>query len=1681
MAAGIRVVVRALAGVVGVVALATAGGYGQTQPAAVPVPFSVDLAGTGAVGVTSCTTGIATTSGVSYGDGCAAATAGLGAPQGAAIDKYGNVYVADYTDRLVRVIYNGGASVAALITAANTGYAISSTRNAPAPAPVVGDIYTIAGLGTTPAALTATQTDGKYACANYAASGQAEALNSLGDGCPAAAAPIGPRDVSLDSDGNLFLTDFTDSRVRVLCVNCASTTNAAALIKLENPGVTPVNGAMYTIVGYAGGYRDAAIGFGSATAATVSVALLRSPTAAVTSSADDVFIADNLNNAVRVLYNGGAVAKSILTAEGITPTQGYVYTLAGAGCVSAAVGKTGSVTTANSCLTTTGSDAATLGNALGVNVAWTVYLDANSNVYFSDSGNARIKVIYGGVAAPLTLPNATYATLQTGYAYSFAGQGSAVASGVAPSQIQLNAPQGVGGDANGNIFFIDYTKGLIYETYAQTGTTALIGGGNAVATGAAGAFCNGGTTGPTMTDAFYDGCPLTQVALSDPRGPVVADASGNLYFGDSPGSLLRKFTYDPSFPATAVGSTSGAQAYAFTFLASRTLSATPVTLVQKGSADGEFVDAGGDTCTAALAGTAGAPGTTCVVNVAFKPTVPGIRSGAVELNGPTAIAGFTAMNGVGSGAGLVVDPGTSTTTGTGLTPEGIAVDGAGHAYVSDLASKSVLESSGAVLTPVITGLTAPAGVAVDGSGSVFVADSTTNTITEHSVEENTTFAFGTGLSSPHGLATDGAGNLYVADTGNNRVVEYGPGATVSTVVGFSGLSAPVGVAVDAAGSVYAADGTHVVKLTSAGVQTTVSTGSATGVAVDAASNVFVASGTTLTEYPESGYAAVTLTSVLVTPKAVTLDGAGDAFVADSGIAGFVELQRTAGAYQFAASPASTSIALSSSGNASLTAPTFSQSDSTDFSLVPATTNGCSGALPVGTTCNLTASFQPTLPGTLTDNVTFTSNAVNASPITLKLTGSTAAQTTTTMLTNSPSTLVYGNVEMLTATVSAALGAPTNGTVNFYNNATTLLGSGNVGAGGIATLNFVPPVGSYTVTATYVPTGIAYFGSTSTAKTFSVTAASLTVTANNASKLYQTANPALTYTITGFVNSDTQASATSGTPAESTTATTNSSVGTYPITITQGTLTAANYTFTFVNGTLSVTGATAQTITFGALTSATYGVSSIALTATASSGLAVTYSVTGPATVSSSTLTVTGAGTVTVTASQTGNNTYAAATPVSQSFSVSKAGLTVSATSASRVYGAANPALTYTIMGFVNGDSQATATSGAPTESTTATTSSNVGSYPITLGSGTLTSTNYSFTLNNGTLTVTPATLTLTANNATRGYGAANPTFTGSLSGAVNGDVLTESFSTTATTTSAPGSYPIVPSAAGANAGNYTVSATNGALTITQAAPTVKLATSATSGFNGTTSIVLTATLTAPAAGAPTGMVNFQIAGVTVGMATISGTTAVLTTTQLPVGTDAITAVYGGDTNFTGASSTAVTVTIAASFGITTTSTQLSFQSGYQEAQAYLTVTPGGRTDTLTFACQGLPAKLSCAFSPGTLSLTGVTIPQAVQLLVSNSGATAKLTPEPAAKPNAARRVELAALPLMALLVFGLRRRRLPRMLVVLLAAILSSMALSGCGTSPTSVEQGAGSYAFTATVNSGAATLETINFTVMVP
>jgi hypothetical protein len=139
-------------------------------------------------------------------------------------------------------------------------------------------------------------------------------------------------------------------------------------------------------------------------------------------------------------------------------------------------------------------------------------------------------------------------------------------------------------------------------------------------------------------------------------------------------------------------------------------------------------------------------------------------------------------------------------------------------------------------------------------------------------------------------------------------------------------------------------------------------------------------------------------------------------------------------------------------------------------------------------------------------------------------------------------------------------------------------------------------------------------------------------------------------MTGFNAGDTQASSTSGAPSLTTSALQNSPAGGYAIVASTGTLASAKYTFQFVNGTLMVTGNAPQQIVFPPLP-ALATVSTLRLAAAASSGLPVTFTVSGPATIYGSLLTATGTGTVMVTASQAGNSTYAAAPTVTRTFTV----------------------------------------------------------------------------------------------------------------------------------------------------------------------------------------------------------------------------------------------------------------------------------------------------------------------------------------------------------------------------------------------------------------------------------------------
>ncbi len=102
--------------------------------------------------------------------------------------------------------------------------------------------------------------------------------------------------------------------------------------------------------------------------------------------------------------------------------------------------------------------------------------------------------------------------------------------------------------------------------------------------------------------------------------------------------------------------------------------------------------------------------------------------------------------------------------------------------------------------------------------------------------------------------------------------------------------------------------------------------------------------------------------------------------------------------------------------------------------------------------------------------------------------------------------------------------------------------------------------------------------------------------------------------------------------------------------------------------LTVTGKQDQTITFGALADRTYGDADFGVSATASSGLPVTFTASGQCTVSGSTVHITGAGSCTVTAHQSGDSNWNPAPDVAQSFTIAKANQTISFFVADHSYG-----------------------------------------------------------------------------------------------------------------------------------------------------------------------------------------------------------------------------------------------------------------------------------------------------------------------------------------------------------------------------------------------------------------------------
>jgi hypothetical protein len=258
-------------------------------------------------------------------------------------------------------------------------------------------------------------------------------------------------------------------------------------------------------------------------------------------------------------------------------------------------------------------------------------------------------------------------------------------------------------------------------------------------------------------------------------------------------------------------------------------------------------------------------------------------------------------------------------------------------------------------------------------------------------------------------------------------------------------------------------------------------------------------------------------------------------------------------------------------------------------------------------------------------------------------------------------------------------------------------------------------------------------------------------------------------------------------------------------------------------------------------------------------------------------------------------------------SISKTTASVVPLAASKVYGTSDPAFMGTLSGFIGSDNVTAAYSRTSGETVTG------GPYTIspTLSPAAALD-NYNITNGTAAFTITKATASVTPHAATKVFGTIDPALTGTLSGFLPADNVTALYTRASGETVAGSPYSISATLSPAAVlPNYDITYNSANFVITTNTTTTALSSSAATSVYGQ-SVTFTATVTG--AGTPTGTVTFKDGALNLGTGTLNGSAVgTLSTSALQVAGSphTITAVYGGDGNFAGSTSSAIQQTVTA--------------------------------------------------------------------------------------------------------------------------------------------------------------------------
>jgi sugar lactone lactonase YvrE len=756
---------------------------GARTAAALPVGSSCTIstvAGTGSPGFS--------------GDGGPALLATLSQASGIGFDALGNLYVADEGNNRIRKVDlsggmttvagtgaygfsgDGGSSALAALAnpksvradAAGNLYILDSGNDRVRKVNALGVISTLAGNGS---------------------------QGFSGDGGLAPMASIGQADgLALDAaQTHLYIADTTNNRVRV--VNLSS-------------------GIITTVAG------TGSAGF-SGDGASAVLARLNGPEGVFVDGANNLFIADTLNQRIREVSPAGIIS-----------------TVVGSGAI---------------------GDAGDGGPALlaALSGPQAVQLDAFGTLFIADTGNSLIrKVSSGGIISTLS------------------GAGSSLGDGGPASGAQLNGPWDLAFDASGNLFVSDKYQYRVRRILAcgdpasPTPTATMTPSASASVT-----FSSTGTLTPSPSatstvSASSSATPsFSATATLTPSVSVSATSTT-----DSTSSLTPPSTTPTSSPSASSSLTPSLSATA-TLTSSVSVSATPstdstssltppsTTPTSSPSASSSATPSGTPSVTPDP--TAGGSGSLvtglCPINTVAGDGNPGVGGDG----GPATTAEFNQVGGVSfdfAGNLLLADTGNNrirrvsggsitTVAGTGsygfsgdgapaakaqlANPQNVAADVAGVVYIADTGNNRIrkITVTGLIFTIAGNGIQGyagnggqatfaeinqPAGLTVDPAGvSLYIADTGNNVIRKVDLASGfiSTVA-GTGaagfngdgimataaeLNGPTGVSVDGNGNFYIADSLNDRIRKVSSTGVISTVAGngFSGFSGDGGPATSA--------------------------------------------------------------------------------------------------------------------------------------------------------------------------------------------------------------------------------------------------------------------------------------------------------------------------------------------------------------------------------------------------------------------------------------------------------------------------------------------------------------------------------------------------------------------------------------------------------------------------------------------------------------------------------------------------------------------------------------------------------------------------------------------------------------------------------------------------------------------------------------------------------------------